>query len=212
MAHDLRAVEHEQGARIMGHLGKPLHGGHGAEHVRAPRHRDDLHLAIGEQLRVMGLIEVALGGEPSDAEVGACGKTRLLPGNIIGVVLHKAHHDGIVGPEHVRQAAGHHVQAIGRAACKHHARRIGRADQSGQPSPEHAQARQSRHAPDNASHDARSRCSSDSARQQWRAPARELASSPSCPNTREDGREPAAPESGNPHVRVSHPCSPSLSL
>ena len=131
MAHDLRAVEHEQGARIMGHLGKPLHGGHGAEHVRAPRHRDDLHLAIGEQLRVMGLIEVALGGEPSDAEVGAFGKTRLLPGNIVGVVLHKAHHDGIVWPELVRQAAGHHVQAVGRASREHHARRIGRADKAG---------------------------------------------------------------------------------
>ena len=131
MAHDLRAVEHEQGARIMGHLGKPLHGGHGAEHVRASRHRDDLHLPVGEQLRIMCLIEVALGGKPGDAEVGACGKTRLLPGNVVGVVLHDAHHDGIVWPEFVRQAAGNHVQAVGRAAREHHARRIRRADEAG---------------------------------------------------------------------------------
>ena len=131
MAHDLRAVEHEQGARVMGHLGESFDGGHGAEHVRAPRHRDDLHLPIGEQLRITRLIKIALGGEPGNAEIGTRGRTRLLPGNIVGVVLHKAHHDGIVGPEHMSQAAGNHVQAVGRAAREHHARRIGRADEAG---------------------------------------------------------------------------------
>ncbi len=131
VTHDLCAVEHEQGARGVGHLGEFPHGVHGAEHVRAAGHRDDLHPPVRQKFREPIEVDIARVGEPGHAEFGAGGKARLLPGNVVRVVLHPAHHDCVSRAKQVLKPAGYHVQAVGRTAREDDAFVLGSPDEAG---------------------------------------------------------------------------------